>query len=177
MSFEWANTLLFRLTGSTPAVNTRGGDPRAHTGQPQTASAPNCEHLLDLARTFNPEWRTITLNIVHNAHAPVSATIDTGAGGQPQMRTQYLLNAETGAVIKKNSFADGSLGQRLRAFVRFGHTGEFGGWPSQLIAAGASLGACVLVYTGLSLSIRRLSANLRKKRTVAQREEASMSTV
>ena len=51
-------------------------------------------------------------------------------------------------------FADGSLGQRLRAFVRFGHTGEYGGWPGQAIAAVASLGACVLVYTGLSLSLR-----------------------
>jgi uncharacterized iron-regulated membrane protein len=58
---------------------------------------------------------------------------------------------------KSDAFADGSLGQRLRAFVRFGHTGEYGGLLGQTIAAIASLGACVLVYTGLSLAIRRLA--------------------
>jgi uncharacterized iron-regulated membrane protein len=63
-----------------------------------------------------------------------------------------------------STFADGSLGQRLRAFVRFGHTGEYGGWPGQIIAAFASLGACVLVYTGLSLAIRRLARALKGKK-------------
>jgi uncharacterized iron-regulated membrane protein len=73
------------------------------------------------------------------------------------------LNPVTGAVVKKSIFADGSLGQRLRAFVRFGHTGEYYGFAGQAIAAFASLGACILVYTGLSLSIRRLTAKLKRK--------------
>jgi PepSY-associated TM region len=65
--------------------------------------------------------------------------------------------------VKVSTFADGSLGQRLRAFVRFGHTGEYGGWAGQAIAAIASLSACLLVYTGLSLSIRGLAAKLKGK--------------
>ena len=66
--------------------------------------------------------------------------------------------------MKTTTFADGSLGQRLRAFVRFGHTGEWGGGAGQLIAAIASLAACFLVYTGLSLSIRRLLATRKRAR-------------
>lgn len=54
--------------------------------------------------------------------------IGTGSGGQPQMRTQSLLNRNTGDVVRTSVFADGSLGQKLRAFVCFGHTGEYRGW-------------------------------------------------
>ncbi len=61
---------------------------------------------------------------------------------------------------------------RLLATVRFGHTGEYGGLPGQVIGALASLGACMLVYTGLSLTIRRLRARLQRKgpRSVVSRE-------
>jgi uncharacterized iron-regulated membrane protein len=114
--------------------------------------------------TLNPDWRTISLAVGHNAGAPVSVSIETGTGGQPQKRTQYLLNPDNGEVIKAIRFTDGSLGQRLRAFVRFGHTGEYGGLAGQAIAALCSLGACVLVYTGFALAIRRLRANLNRRR-------------
>ncbi|HEX4166516.1 MAG TPA: PepSY-associated TM helix domain-containing protein, partial [Bryobacteraceae bacterium] len=165
MSFQWANALLFRLSGSNPPVQGRGpGDARAHGRDLPTENQPNYERLLSISKNFNPTWRTITLNVVRNANSPVQVTVDNGTGGQPQNRTQYLLNRNTGAVLRTTPFADGSLGQRLRAFVRFGHTGEWGGFPGQLIAAIASLGACVLVYTGLSLSIRRLIAGLKRNR-------------
>lgn len=165
MSFNWANALLFRLSGSTPAVAGRdGGDTRPRARQSGTGQEPNYDQLLAAAARLNPDWHTITLNLARGAKAPVAAVIDAGTGGQPQYRTQYLLNRDTGALIKTSRFADGSLGQRLRAFVRFGHTGEYFGWLGQAIAAIASFGACVLVYTGLSLAIRRLAARLRRKR-------------
>lgn len=166
MSFGWANALLFRLTGSTPAAAGReGGDRREHRdGGSAVRREPNYDHLFNVAKTLNPDWRTITLNVARGAIAPISATVDTGTGGQPQDRTQYALNRDTGRVLKSTSFADGSLGQRLRMFVRFGHTGEYGGLPGQVIAAIASLGACLLVYTGLTLAIRRLRARLKHHR-------------
>jgi uncharacterized iron-regulated membrane protein len=81
--------------------------------------------------------------------------------------------------VKTTTFADGSLGQRLRAFVRFGHTGEYGGWPGQTIAAIVSFAACVLVYTGLSLAIRRLAGALKRKRKsiVSSREKYAEKSV
>ncbi len=171
MSFDWANTLLFRLSGSTPPGFGRdGGERRSHSSEMQAGAEPNYDYLFTVAKTLNPDWRTITLNIARDTSAPLSATVDTGMGGQPQKRAQYWLNRETGAVVKTSSFADGSLGQRLRAFVRFGHTGEYYGSVGQVIAAFASLGACVLVYSGLALSIRRLSARLKRRETVSSRE-------
>jgi uncharacterized iron-regulated membrane protein len=174
MSFGWANALLFRLTGSAPAAAGRErGDRRAHRDDKSLMGhEPNYDRMLNVAKTLHADWRTITLNVARGASTPVSAIVDIGTGGQPQKRTQYVLNRDTGGVIKSRSFADGSLGQRLRAFVRFGHTGEYGGLPGQVIAAIASLGACMLVYTGLSLTIRRLASRLKRKgpRIVASRE-------
>jgi uncharacterized iron-regulated membrane protein len=166
MSFDWANALLFRLTGSTPAASARGGGDRGPHGDRGLGrgNEPNYDRLLTAAMTLNPDWRTITLSISRNANAPVPVSVDAGTGGQPQKRTQYWLNRETGAVLRKIAFSDGSLGQRLRAFVRFGHTGEYGGLVGQSVAGGASLAACVLVYTGFFLAIRRLGANLRQRR-------------
>jgi uncharacterized iron-regulated membrane protein len=173
MSFDWANTLLFRLTGSTPPASGRTGrERRPHDRSPGAAPEPNYDQLFAAAKTLNPDWRIITINLVHDGNAPVPTVIDTGTGRQPQKRAQYLLNRETGAVVKTTRFADGSLGQRLRAFVRFGHTGEYGGWAGQTMAAIASFAACVLAYTGLSLAIRRFAAKLKRRRqdTFADRE-------
>ncbi len=152
MSFPWANALLYRLSGSPLPTSDR----RPRPPQTEPGTDPNYDHLFTIAKTLNPNWRTISLTITRDVNAPAQAAIDAGSGGQPQYRTQYLLAQDTGTVIKKTSFSDGSLGQRLRAFVRFGHTGEYYGFIGQLIAAIASIAACVLVYTGLSLSIRRL---------------------
>jgi uncharacterized iron-regulated membrane protein len=177
MSFDWANVLLFRLSGSPPpAARREGGNQRSHRSAPEAAREPDYDDLFAVAKTLNPDWRTITLNVTRDANTPVSAAIDTGTGGQPQKRTQYLLNRVTGAVLKTSTFADGSLGQRLRALVRFGHTGEYGGSPGQLIAAVSSLAACVLVYTGLSLAVRRFLSNLeRKRRSLASVRETEVS--
>jgi uncharacterized iron-regulated membrane protein len=178
MSFDWANTLLFRMTGSTPAARGRdGGERHPQRSEVQTRIEPNYEYLFTVATTLNLGWRTITLNVARNANAPVTAVIDTGTVGQPQNRVQYLLNPATRAVVKKSTFADGSLGQRLRAFVRFGHTGEYYGFVGQAIAAFASLGACLLVYTGLSLSIRRLTAKLTRRKDLSARRAVYMNEV
>src|SRR4051812_22241120 len=176
MSFPWANALLFRLSGSTlPAASGRGdGDPagRGHT-RSEVGQEPDYDQLFASAMTLNPDWHIITLNVTRAANTPVSVSVDTGTGGQPQKRTQYALNRDTAVVVKQIAYKDGSLGQRLRAFVRFGHTGEYGGLAGQAIAGLASLGACVLVYTGLSLAIRRFGAKVNRRR----REMSSMSDV
>ncbi len=173
MSFDWANALLFRLSGSPPpAARGNGGDRRPHTQRSDPGHEPDYDELFTVTKTLNLNWRTITVNVSSDGSATVLASVDTGTGGQPQKRSQYLLNRDTGAVVRTTSFADGSLGQRLRAFVRFGHTGEYGGPVGQAIAALASLGACVLVYTGLSLSIRRFAAKLKRtRRTVPSAQE------
>lgn len=169
MSFEWANGLLFRLAGSPlptgrrEGPGDRGGDRRFHEQDDKLVSDPNYDELFSRVKGLQANWRTITLNIARDPRAPLTVSIDTGAGGQPQYRTQYLLDRTSGAVIKSSSFADSSLGQRWRSFVRFGHTGEYYGLVGQIVGAIACLGACLLAYTGVALSLRRFAAYRRRK--------------
>ena len=65
--------------------------------------------------------------------------------------------------MKVERFADVSRGIRWRIFMRFAHTGEVLGVVGQTIAGIASLGACVLAYTGAALSWRRWR-NWRRRR-------------
>ena len=85
-------------------------------------------------------------------------TIDRGEAGQPQKRGTLTVNAPTGEVVRWEPFSSLTPGRRLRSILRFGHTGEVLGLVGQTIAGLASLGGAVLVYTGISLAIRRLWA-------------------
>jgi uncharacterized iron-regulated membrane protein len=93
----------------------------------------------------------------------VSMTVDTGNGGQPQKRETLLIETATGQIKKRERYEDGSAGRRLRTWSRFTHTGEYYGVIGQTIAGGASLAGAMLVWTGLSLSLRRWTAWRRRR--------------
>ncbi|HEX6038533.1 PepSY-associated TM helix domain-containing protein [Longimicrobium sp.] len=114
--------------------------------------------LLATARGRVDGWRTISLTLPKSADAPVVFNIDRGTGGQPQKRASLTLDRATGAEVKWEPFGAGTLGRRMRSILRFAHTGEVLGIVGQTIAGLVSLGAAVLVWTGLSLSLRRLRA-------------------
>ena len=70
-------------------------------------------------------------------------------------RTTLTLDPFSAELLKRDGYADGSLGRRVRTWIRFLHTGEALGPVGKLLAALASFGACFLVYTGFALSWRR----------------------
>jgi uncharacterized iron-regulated membrane protein len=103
-------------------------------------------------------WRTISMTMPKEADAPVVFNIDRGSGGQPQKRASLTLDRGTGAEVKWEPFSAGTTGRKARSILRFAHTGEVLGLLGQTIAGLVSLGAAVLVWTGLALSLRRLGA-------------------
>jgi uncharacterized iron-regulated membrane protein len=134
------------------------------------------DDLLARAEKQVPGWKTINIRIPNSDRAPVAFAIDGGDGGQPQLRSTLTLNRATGEVVSYESFSDQSLGRRLRSIARFAHTGEVLGIPGQTIAGLATLGAVFLVYTGLSLVVRRYTAWLKRRReraTVSAPQEST----
>lgn len=81
---------------------------------------------------------------------PLTFTIDTGAGGRPDQRSQLTLDRRTGDVVRWEPFSTFNAGRRLRAWFRFVHTGEAGGIAGQTIAGMASTGSMVMVWRPLS---------------------------
>jgi len=87
--------------------------------------------------------QAVTLTVVEKGQWPRFAS------------TQVTLDPFTGAVLRKESFGDYNLGRQVRSWTRFLHTGEALGIVGKALAALASAGAVVLVWTGLALAWRR----------------------
>jgi uncharacterized iron-regulated membrane protein len=171
MSFPWANELLYRGVGEqAPVAAGRGGRERGgeRTGEGRArrdsaaATLAGIDDLLTRAEARVPEWKTINIRVPGSTRAPIAFAIDAGDGGQPQARSTLTLD-RAGSVVADESFTDQSLGRRLRSIARFAHTGEVLGLPGQTIAGIASAGAVVLVWTGISLALRRAIAFVRRR--------------
>jgi uncharacterized iron-regulated membrane protein len=185
ISFPWANALVYRIVGEEPPAPASGprraagaGERSGRTGG-DAARRPPPMHTAGLDRLFAraedqvPGWRSINLRLSPSAEQPAVFAIDSGNGGQPQLRSTLTLDATTGEVVRWEPFESQSTGRRLRSWSRFTHTGEYYGLVGQTIAGLVSGGAVVLVYTGLALALRRFAAWLRNGRATtggAQRE-------
>ena len=134
----------------------RGGAPRGSeaSGRPDVDMGRVAE-LWRRAEQQGPGWRTITARLPTAPDAPLQFTIEQGTSQQPQKREVLSLDMKTGAVVSLVTFGDRSLGARVRTYLRFAHTGEILGFPSQTIAAVAAAAACVMSWTGLALAWRR----------------------
>ena len=153
MSYQWATNLLYRLTSSgVPPV--RG----AAAGGPQKERSfipPEIDRFWIIAQQRVPDWQTISLRFGNSPSAPLTFSIEQGQRGRPDLRSQLILDPNTGGVVRWEPFSSLNLGRQLRSWARFIHTGEAGGVPGQIIGAFACLGATILVCTGFALAWRR----------------------
>ncbi|HEX8391292.1 MAG TPA: PepSY-associated TM helix domain-containing protein [Longimicrobium sp.] len=173
ISYPWASNLVFRVMGETPPPRNPEGGGGAGGGRP--APPPDLAGLDPLwtqAVARVPGWKILTLQIPAKPDAPVSFTIDRGTGGQPQTRATLAFDRGTGRVTKWEPFAATSPGRKLRGILRFAHTGEVLGLAGQTLAGIASLAAALLVWTGISLSLRRFAA-WRARRKLPRAAEAA----
>jgi len=174
ISYPWATALLYRMTGNEPPQqrdNTRGPTPQStrsgsetrnsgsEQGRPaQTFSFANVETLdgaWTKASLAMPTWKIISLRVPEKENTPLNFTIDGAKRGRPDLRKQISIDRKTGEILSEESFASYNLGRKLRTLGRWVHTGEAGGIVGQVIAALASAGAVLLVWTGFSLALRR----------------------
>ncbi len=163
ISYPWATDLLYRATGNEPPP------PRSGPGGRREGSSPsmpkNLDQLWATAEQRVAGWQTISVRFGSSPNAPLAFTIDQSHRGRPDLRAQLTLDPKTGAETKWEPFSSYNLGRQLRTWGRWIHTGEAGGWPGQLIAACASAGAAVLVWTGFALSWRRFRGRKRSVQT------------
>lgn len=168
LSYAWAGRLVYRAVGEDPP----SARPPAGAGVPRggAAASPDVNGIDALVARVTqrvPDWRSISLAVPASPSAPAVFQIDAGTGGQPQKRAELTLDRATGREVRWQPFSAGTPGRRLRAILRFAHTGEVLGIAGQTIAGLASLGAVFLVYTGFALSWRRLRSWARRRRRFA----------
>lgn len=195
ISYKWASDLVFTVTGNTPPA---AGGPGAMSGpavevpQPPAGTKPLAYGALVAAvQKEMPNWEQISIRFgggpgqgqrggeTKASTQPVSISVREQDGWPLFASVQLSLDPFTGTVLKKESYADYNSGRKARTWMRFLHTGEALGFFGKLIAALASLGGAVLVWTGFALGIRRFIAWRRKPAATATvvetREEVSVS--
>ena len=165
MSYRWANDALFRLAGSAPPPPGRPPGPAIQPPGDGVAPLP-LQHLADVAMERVQSWRELTVRLDpqggHRAGAVQLMMRETDA--RPRFATvQLSADPFTAKILREERYADLSPGRKARVWMRFLHTGEAFGATGQLVAGIASLGAAVLVWTGLALALRRLARSWRAR--------------
>ena len=155
-----------------PRGGGRGG--RGNRGGGESRQLPSAEELAErfagldrgfqVAADHSPGWQRIAVRLPRGPEAPLEFEVDRGHGRQPQLRSSLTLDRQTFEVAEQTGYADQPRASKVRGFIRFGHTGEIGGWIGQTIAGLASAAGAVLVYTGFALSYRRFFRRRRKPR-------------
>ncbi len=167
ISYRWAGDLVYRAAGEAPPrrvpAEASRVESRVETSRAETPARIPFDDALRIVETRAPDWRTISLSLPRQRSAGHTFTIDRGTGGEPHKRAQLVI-AHAGAEARWQSFSEQPTARRWRSILRFAHTGEVLGLVGQTVAGVVSLAACLLVYTGLALSLRRLLVWVRRRR-------------
>lgn len=168
ISYPWATDLLYRATGSEPPPRRAGpgpgGGPGAESARSRrapTLDVDGLDRLVAQAEGRMPDWRTLSVRLPAGPDENPTFTVDAGHGGRPDLRAQIVFDRRTGDVVRVEPWETQSRGRRLRAWMRWVHTGEAGGPVGQAVALVASAGASLLVWTGLAMAVRRLPGRWR----------------
>jgi uncharacterized iron-regulated membrane protein len=162
ISYRWAADGLYRLVGEEPPPS--GARAPTVILPPVARPAPNAtpldaDALVAAAQRAVPDAHTITLRFAtgpgRDAALPITLIAHPSAAWPRTSSTTLHLDPFRGTPLRVERFADLSPGRQLRTWSRFLHTGEALGLVGQALAALASLGGCVLVYTGFALAWRR----------------------
>ncbi len=170
MSYPWASNLLYTITGTQPpAGGWRGEGPRRDGHGPGRAPVPapvqvqfrSLDSLAIIAKQQAPGWNSMTIDVPEEQDRAVGISMDKSIGGQPEQAMQLVIDRQSGDIETIHRFSDNNAGRKLRAWARFLHTGEEFGVAGETVTTFACIGAVLLVWTGLSMAIRRASAAMK----------------
>ena len=177
ISYGWAGQLIAKLNPSTP---TPPAPPAVVSTPAQGTTALSTEALLESVYREVPDWKQVTLNLggppagpgapaaaaapaprPAGGPAPVSFSVRERSGWPRTATATLALDPFTGAVLKHDTFGAQPLGNQVRGWTRYLHTGEALGPIGQGVAGIASLAGALLMWTGFALSYRRFFGRLR----------------
>jgi uncharacterized iron-regulated membrane protein len=163
ISFPKTYDVIYTVTGIERPLATSASGAAGAAGA-DLGSAPSGVSLAGLDRAWSvaeaqmPSWRSIAMRLPPSAGQAVTFTFNDRERINPMARSTLTVDVAEARIVRWEPYEGLTVGQRLRTWMRFGHTGELWGLPGQIIAGLASAGGCVLVYTGVALALRRFVA-------------------
>jgi len=160
-SYDWANRLVYAAYGEAPPK--RSNAPAEQAAMTETARdtlpafepAPLDDLVAQAAAPYGG-WRRLEITLPTPDAPELSVQVDSGNGVQAWKKRTVTLARDGSGIVGTPVGDVASPGSKARRVIRYLHTGEVLGIVGQTIAGLAALSAVVLVYTGLSLAIRRL---------------------
>ncbi len=157
ISFPKTYDVIYSVTGMERPPAAPRADGQA--AKPAPVPVPNgLDAMWAAAANHLPAWKSIAMRLPQSAGQPVTFTMNDLGKLNPMARSTLTIDAASGRVVKWDPYDQQPAGQRLRTWMRFGHTGEIWGVGGQIVAGLASAGGCVLLYTGIALALRRFGA-------------------
>lgn len=160
--FTWANALLYGAYGEdAPGPRERRIPVELVDGR-QTYEALFIKAKQHAEQSGVADWHSMWLEFGREK-GNTRFWIDPSLGNSYDRAYALFLDNNSGEVVRVKRGQYWSEGDQAWGVVRFLHTGEYFGLIGQTIAGLASLAACFLVYTGLTLSWRRLISSRKRK--------------
>ena len=161
--FKWASSALYGIYGET---------------LPERPKKPELTHLEDGRYSYHALFERAKQHANENNYQDwysmwteigaeqgvIRFYIDKSLGNNPRVAYSLYLDMKTSEVLRTKYDYDWSRGGQAWDTARYLHTGEYYGVIGQTFAGIASLAACFLVYTGFTLSWRRLITPIIKRR-------------
>jgi uncharacterized iron-regulated membrane protein len=154
ISYQWAGNLLYTLTGNeVPAPPQTPLNAPNQQSEKTPVLPENLDAIFAKAENYTP-WKSISLRLPVTKDAAVF-TIYEGIYRNRFGRSALTIDTPTGEIAKWEAYGEQNAARRLRSWARFTHTGESFGILGQFIGFIACLGGAFLVFTGISLAVRR----------------------
>lgn len=171
ISYQWANNLLFTLTGNQPPPpSAPAPQPQPGEQQPPYVVSENIDALWAKGIAQAEGWKSISLRLPTPKEAVF--TIDEGKSWNIFGRSTLTVDAATAEVTKWEPYTELNAARQLRTWFRFTHTGETGGLVGQFIGFVACIGGAFLVWTGFSLAFRRFGKWWKRRKSKDEEEAA-----
>jgi vanillate O-demethylase ferredoxin subunit len=169
MTFDWARTVVYGITRSTPP----SGKPR--TADPARAPASS-EALLSGVLRVVPTADAITLAYPRKPGDPVEVIVIEREAPHPNARTMVYLDPATARVLRHEPYASSPAGYKLYRWLCSLHMGYIGGPFGQLVLLAAMACVPALAFTGIRSWLRRKRVERARKRTAVRGRPAGVHT-
>ena len=142
LTFDWARGAIFAATGTAPMT-------KKPSIEPSKAPLAPLETLL--ARTLQavPAARDVQINLPKKPRDTVEVQVIERGAPHKEAKTFVYLKPATGEVIRVDSYAASSLGNKVYRFIGALHMGAIGGLPVQALLFTGILGVPLLGFTGV----------------------------
>jgi uncharacterized iron-regulated membrane protein len=163
MSFGWANKALFAITGSELKTD----EPKAPQSAYQAGLTPiSIEVALKTVADKINTSETYSIRTPRDSAGTFNISI-LQKGAMESATNSYSIDQYNSKIVATQLFADKSLGEQVRAFVKPVHTGSAYGIPTKILSFIICLLACIFPVTGVMMWLNRMGKKknkLRKKR-------------